>query len=69
MSVRLDELRIGSRVKLRGSKSTDPRKPWPRGWKEVVETDIANSPSFSFIRVVGEERWLPVELIEEVVNG
>ncbi len=64
-------LRPGVRVKLRGDKSADKRKPWPRGWRTVAEID--NEVSFSLglppthIRVESDERWLPVELIEEIV--
>jgi hypothetical protein len=62
-------LKPGVRVKLRGTKSGDPRKPWPRGWKTVEETD-ANLSMWGLIgaiRVESDERWLPVDLIEEIV--
>lgn len=72
-SVDLTLLRPGVRVKLRGAKSADPRKPWPRGWKTVEETDgslgdEAFVPELPyFIRIESDERWIPVELIEEIV--
>lgn len=66
-NVNLAELRIGSKVKLRGTKPADPRKPWPRGWKEVAELDVGLPPMS--IRIASDPRWLPVELIEEIVNG
>lgn len=67
-SVDLTLLRPGVRVKLRGSKSADPRKPWPRGWKTVAETnaDLATW-AVGQIRIESDERWIPVELIEEIV--
>jgi hypothetical protein len=54
------KLRVGSKVKLRGSKGIEPRKPWPRGWREVVELDLPDA-----FKVASDERWLPTELIEE----
>ena len=73
-NVNLADLRVGSKVKLRGTKPADPRKPWPRGWKEVAELslplgDWVISEGGSYFRIVDDERWLPVSLIEEIVNG
>lgn len=68
-SVDLTLLRPGVRVKLRGSKSADPRKPWPRGWKTVAAIDLGWM-ELGFqgrIRIESDERWIPVELIEEIV--
>lgn len=67
MTIDLTLLKPGARVKLRGDAKPQPAKPYPRGWKTVAETDIANSPSFSYFRVEEEQRWLPVSLIEEIV--
>ena len=66
--VDLSTLRVGSKVKLRGDVKPQPRKPYPRGWQEVVDVDLSNSASFTFIRVIGDHRWIPVDLIEEIVN-
>lgn len=68
-------LRPGVRVKLRGDKSADKRKPWPRGWRTVEETlprysmipeDNVQVQPVTHIRVESDERWLPIELIEEI---
>jgi len=68
-SLDLTLLRPGVRVKLRGDKSADKRKPWPRGWKTVAETHGERLVDLkpTHIRVESDERWLPVELIEEIV--
>lgn len=60
-------LRAGAKVRLRGDAKPQPRKPYPVGWVEVAETNTVDDFSpLQFIRVVGDERWLPVELIEEI---
>jgi hypothetical protein len=76
MTVDLTLLRPGVKVRLRGDTKPQPRKPYPRGWREVAEVDStsvrragANSPittTHHAFRVVSDERWLPVELIEEI---
>jgi hypothetical protein len=68
MTVDLTLLRPGVKVRLRGDTKPQPRKPYPRGWREVQETN--GKPSMqrlpTVIRVVSDDRWLPVELIEEI---
>lgn len=61
------QLRAGVKVKLSGG--AQPRKPYPRGWHEVAETNAEPSrfKPATIIRVVSDERWLPISLIEEVV--
>lgn len=71
MPVDLNKLRVGCKVKLKappaGSGYT-PDKPYPLGWREVTEHN--GKPSLIFaptiFKVVGESRWLPVILIEEI---
>lgn len=69
--VDLSLLKPGSRVKLRGDAKPQPRKPYPRGWKTVAETDRQLSGNGftlpTVFRAEEEERWLPVSLIEEIV--
>lgn len=73
MTVDLTLLRPGVKVRLRGDAKPQPRKPYPRGWREVAEVgasevygiDNVLGPPKTF-RVVSDVRWLPVELIEEI---
>lgn len=69
MSIDLTHLRVGTRVKLRGpANDNGPLKPWPIGWHTVAETN--GKPSMlrlaTALRVESDDRWLPVELIEEI---
>lgn len=64
--VDLTRLRPGVKVRLGGQKD-GPVKPYPVGWVEVVETSAAGfAPLVSNVRVVGDDRWVPVALIEEI---
>lgn len=72
MAVDLNKLRVGCKVNLKappkGSGYDPANKPYPVGWREVVEHN--GKPSLVFaptiFKVVGESRWLPVILIEEI---
>ena len=61
MTVDLTLLRPGVKVRLRGDAKPQPRKPYPRGWQEVV--GLVGLTTF---KVSSDRRWLPVELIEEI---
>ncbi len=68
--VDLTQLRVGSRVKLRGPSKEEgiPRKPYPLGWRTVRSSvRLGDSPPTDFL-VEGDERYLPVALIEEIKN-
>lgn len=62
-------LRAGAKVRLRGDAKPQPAKPYPRGWCEVAETNAKPSMGrvATVFRVTSDERWLPVDLIEELV--
>lgn len=59
-------LRIGASVKLKGG--DHPIKPLPLGWQRIAETNAKPSMGrlATVIRVDGDTRWLPVDLIEEI---
>lgn len=63
----LSQLRIGVSVKLKGGDILYT-KPLPLGWQRVAETNAKPSMGrlATVIRVVGDTRWLPVDLIEEI---
>lgn len=67
----LTKLRPGVKVRLGGQKD-GPVKPYPKGWVEVVELDGPHDIDgwiiwdVRDIRVVGDDRWVPVRLIEEI---
>lgn len=64
-TIDLTRLRPGVKVRLRGEKP-GPVKPYPKGWVEVVEVvHYQGGPPMS-IRVVGDDRWIPTRLIEEM---
>jgi hypothetical protein len=68
MTVDLTLLRPGVKVRLRGDAKPQPRKPYPRGWREIADTN--GKPSMqrlaTVFKVVSDDRWMPVELIEEI---
>lgn len=55
-----DAIERGMQVKLRQEHPGRP-KPAPFGWQTVSGVDIDG-----FVRVVGDPRWLPMSLIEDV---
>ena len=65
-SIDLTKLRPGVKVRLGGEKE-GPRKPYPVGWVEVVQVP-APMLEQSHVRVVGDDRWVPVSLIEEIAE-
>ncbi len=70
-SVDLTQLRVGSRVKLRGPSKEEgiPRKPYPLGWRKVQYTDGDVERATRNIVVVSDDRWIPVALVTEIKNG
>jgi hypothetical protein len=70
--VDLTKLHPGVKVRLRGDAKPQPRKPYPRGWQEVAEINWTAAEAARLVvsqhfRVTSDHRWLPVELIEEIV--
>ncbi len=70
----LTKLRPGVKVRL-GGQETGPVKPYPVGWVEVVDCNweigtldamLRTTESGLAMRVVGDDRWVPVALIEEL---
>jgi hypothetical protein len=72
-NLRPEQLYRGVKVKLKGPREERaPRKPYPLGWQEVAEVGASVSRSINgglvgVIKVTSDERWLPADLIEEIV--